>query len=128
MWKRVIKVLLFAVLLAAAVQAIRLLLIEPDEIAIACEASTAPWYCMLRDVVIQGFARHLYGPISLAAATLAWLGRIRTLAVLAMVFGMAGAVLYDFELAGLGLLLGALLLVSDNTRAAPLIEQNAPTQ
>jgi hypothetical protein len=109
-------------------QAIRLLLIEPENMAAACEMNAAQWHCLLRDVAIQGFARHLYGPISLAAALLAWLSGFRILAMLAMAFGMAGAVLYDFELAALGLLLGALLLVQGSTRAAPVTEQHTPTQ
>jgi hypothetical protein len=126
MWKRVIKVLVFAAVLAAIMQAIRLLIIEPDEMAALCEVSK-PWSCQLRDLAVQGFARHLYGPISIAAAVLAWLTGIRALAVLAMLSGMAGAVLYDFELSAAGLLLGALLLARGRNveaagSSAPVIE------
>ena len=129
MWNRVIKVLVVAALLAAAMQAIRLLLIEPDEVAQLCERSAAHWQCQLRDLVIQGFARHLYGPISIVAVLAAGLSGKRAFAVLAMIFGMAGAVFYDFDLAAVGLLLGALLLVrGDQSSSDSVIEQNSPAQ
>jgi hypothetical protein len=129
MWYRVFKVLLFAAVLTALMQAIRLLLVEPDEMAQACAVNAAQGSCRVRDLAIQGFARHLYGPISIAAALLGWLGGIRLFAVLAMVAGMAGAVLYDFELAALGLLLGALLLArAATTNDTPVIEHNASAQ
>ena len=111
MLQRVLKVLLFAAVLTAVMQAIRLLLIEPDEMAQLCAVNAAQWQCRIRDLAIQGFARHLYGPVSVAAGLLAWLGGIRLFAMLAMLAGTAGVVLYDFELSALGLMLGALLLV-----------------
>jgi|GEM_PF-3595013 len=139
MWKRVFNVLLLAAVLAAIMQAIRLLIIEPDDMAALCEINKTVWKCALRDVVIQGFARHLYGPISLAAAALAWftstrgvrVGVTRAFAMLAMLFGMAGAVFYDFDWAAVGLLLGALLLLRErhrDKRIASIVEYNTPTQ
>lgn len=132
MWIRVLKVLLFAVALAALMQTIRLLLVEPDEVAKACLADATAWRCRLRDLVIQGFARNLYGPISVIAALLAWLGGLRSFAVLAMVAGMAGAVLYSFDLAAVGLLLGALLLARDaaasDNDTVPVIKQQTQSQ
>jgi hypothetical protein len=126
---RVFKVMLFAAVLAAAVQSIRLLLVEPDEMAQACMLDAQQWHCQLRMLAIKGFVRHLYGPVSLIAALLAWLGDIRLFAMLAMLAGMAGVVLYDFELSALGLMLGALLLVRDirtsMTSGAPVIEQQS---
>lgn len=125
---RVFKVMLFAAVLAAAMQSIRLLLVEPDEMAQACMLDAQQWHCQLRMLAINGFVRHLYGPVSLIAALLAWLGDIRVFALLAMLAGMAGVVLYDFDLAALGLMLGALLLVRDSrttgmTGGAAVIEQ-----
>ncbi len=118
--RRVIGVLLFAAALAAVMQAIRLLLIEPDEVAKNCVLQAQQWQCQLRNIAIQGFARHLYGPISLGAAVLALFVN-RWLAVPAMMAGMAGMVLYDFELSALGLLLGALVLVRD--RHTPVLSR-----
>jgi hypothetical protein len=126
MWYRIVKVLVFALALAAAMQAIRLLLVEPADVASACVINAQQWHCKLRMLAINGFARHLYGPISLGAALLAWMGAIRLFAVLAMIAGMAGAVLYDFNLSALGMMLGALLLVRDNrTSAAQMVEQQS---
>ena len=112
-FKRACYVLLFAAALAGIAAAIRYLLIEPDEMGARCtvERMTASGLCRLRGWAIQGFARHLYGPISLATAVLGWIGDSAYLAVLAMIVGMCGVVLYDFDIAAVGLLLGALLLV-----------------
>lgn len=129
---RVLKVMLFAAALTAVMQAIRLLLVEPDEMAQACAANAQTWQCQLRMLAINGFARHIYGPVSVCAALLAWLGGIRLFAVLAMMAGMAGVVLYDFELAALGLMLGAMLLVRDasgsHTDDTPLVEHQSQTE
>ncbi len=130
---RVIQVLLLAAALAGLMQAIRLLLIEPDEMALACAAAAQQWQCQLRDLAIQGFVKHLYGPISIIAALLALLGGIWLFAVLAMLAGMAGVVLYDFDLAAVGLLLSALYLVhrrhgvSDNS-PAEMIEHHSQAE
>lgn len=128
MLHRVIRVMLFAAVLAAAMQCIRLLLIEPDEMAQVCLLNAQQWHCQLRTLAINGFVRHLYGPVSLVAALLAWLGGIRLFAMLAILAGMAGVVLYDFDLAALGLMLGALLLVRDDRRTdhtadTPIVKQ-----
>ncbi|MGE0115616.1 MAG: hypothetical protein AB7T07_12140 [Steroidobacteraceae bacterium] len=111
MLRNAIKILVFAGFLAMLMTAIRLYLIEPDEVARSCTADAGQWRCRVRDLLVQGFVHHLYGAVSLIAAVLAWLSGFAALAVLAMIAGMAGAVLYDFDLAGLGLLIGALSLM-----------------
>ncbi len=125
MWKPVVRVLLFAAALAAVMQSIRLLLVEPDAVASGCVINAQQWPCQLRMLAVIGFVRNVYGPLSLIAALLAWVSGIRLFAVLAMAAGMAGVVLYSFELSALGLMLGALLLVRDtrSTRIAPVVEQ-----
>lgn len=111
MRKRVLFILLFAAVLAGAFAILRYQVIEPEGVAAWCSSErTEPLLCRLRATAIQGFARHLYGPIAMALAILGWIGGSRYLAVLAMIVGMAGAMLYDFEFAGAGLLLGAMLL------------------
>jgi len=122
MWNRVFTVLLFAALLTAIMQAVRLLLIEPAGIAQACALDASPWHCQLRALVVAGFAHHLYGPISLVAALLGWVSGLRVLAALAMLSGMAGMVLYTFDIAALGFVLGALQLVRAGVEA-PVVEQ-----
>jgi len=114
MRKRVLIILLFTAVLAAAIAALRYQVIEPEDMAAWCTSEhTEPMLCRIRATAIQGFARHLYGPISLALAVLGWVGGSRYLGILAMMVGMAGAQLYDFDFAGAGLLLGAMLLAYD---------------
>lgn len=127
MLRDALKILLFAAALAAVLLTVRLRLVEPDEMAAACAASAAPWYCTVRTLAIQGFVHHGYGYVSVAAALFAWLGSSRAGAVLALAAGMAGVVLYDFELAAPGLMAGALLLMrrAGGTRGA---EQQAAAQ
>lgn len=111
MYRTIFKVFLIGALSAAAMFAIRLLIVEPDEMAKQCLGydMSLTWQCRLRDLAIYGFSRHLYGPISLGAALLAAIGGLRAFAAGAIVVGMAGVVLYDFDLAAIGLLSGALL-------------------
>lgn len=116
MYRSVLKVFLIGALSAAALLAIRFLLIEPDEMARECLAHSGSLECNLRNAAIYGFSRHLFGPISLVAAVLAAIGALRPFAILAMVAGMAGVVLYDFELSAVGLLLGALLYLRFSRR------------
>lgn len=112
MFKRAIPVLLLSAALAAVMLAIRFLLVEPDEMGVRCSVGqVVSLTCRLRGWAIQGFAQHLYGPISVGAALLGWIGGSTYLSVLAMIVGMAGVVLYDFDIAGVGFLLGTLFLV-----------------
>jgi uncharacterized membrane protein len=91
--------------------AIRFLIVEPDEVAAECVAQAATFTCKIRNAAIFGFSRHLFGPISIVAAVLAWVGAMRLFAIIAMIAGIAGMVLYDFDLAGFGMLLGVVLYV-----------------
>src|SRR4051812_44289937 len=95
-------IFLFVVLLATALSlvAVRFMLVEPDEVAIACAGDTVALACKIRNAAIYGFAHHLFGPISLVAAALAWIGALRLFAMIAIVAGIAGMVLYDFDISG----------------------------
>ena len=104
-------ILLFAAVLAGLMFAVRVLLIEPDEVALACTQLPRLWHCQLRDLLIQGFVRNLYGYVSVLAMVIGWLSGLRVFSVLAMMAGVAGVVLYDFDLAAVGLLLAALQLM-----------------
>lgn len=123
MWRRVVILMLVASVLAAIMQAIRLLLIEPDAMAEVCAVNTQQWQCQLRMFAIQGFVRHWYGPASLLAVVLSWLSGVRSIAWLAVLAGMAGVVLYDFEVAAFGLMLGSLLLVREHALRSPMIHR-----
>ena len=109
MLRTILHIFLITTLTAVAFLAIRFLIVEPDEVAAACAAQATAFSCKIRSAAIFGFSRHLFGPISLVAAALAWVGAMRLFAVIAMMTGIAGMVLYDFDLAGFGMLLGAVL-------------------
>jgi hypothetical protein len=91
--------------------AVRWYIVEPEPIALACAASNSGWRCLVREYAVLGFLRNVFGMSSLIAAVLATVAGSRWLALLAILSGVAGAVLYTFELSGVGLLLGALVWV-----------------
>jgi len=117
MYRSILAVMLFAALWGVAVLGVRLLIVEPESMAIACVADVDTWSCMLRNVAVYGFSRGLFGYISIVSAVLAAVGAMRLFAVIAVISGMAGAVLYDFDLSALGLLAGCLLLLRFNWKA-----------
>lgn len=107
--------------LAAAVLAITLLVrhfaIEPAAIAHACDP--APWAgaCATRTLVILMFVNQEVGWLAFAAGVLATLLRAPRLASLALAAGCAGLVLYSYEPAAVGAVLG--LLVRARAAAQP---------
>jgi hypothetical protein len=111
MLRHAIKILALAAVVAALMLAVRFLLVEPDEMAERCASHAGQVPCWIRGMAIQGFVHKWYGWVSVIAAMLAYLSGFRVLAVLAMLAGVAGVVLYDFELAAIGLMLGALFLM-----------------
>ena len=116
MYRNILNVFLIATFCAVLFLAARFLLVEPDDMANACVAEIISISCKLRNAAIYGFSRHLFGPVSLAAAVLAAVGALRWFAALAMLAGMAGMVLYDFDMAAVGFLSGALLFLRFSMR------------
>ena len=114
--------------LAAAVLAIafaaRHLAIEPAAIAHACDP--APWAgaCAARTLVILGFVNQEVGWLAFGAGVLATLLRAPRLATLALAAGCAGLVLYSYEPAAVGALLG--LLVRARAAAQPASTSISP--
>jgi hypothetical protein len=98
--------------------ALRHFAIEPAAIAHACDP--APWAgaCAGRTLVILTFVNQEIGWFAFAAGALATLLRSRVLAATALACGAAGLVLYSYEPAGAGALLGLLVLVRANAQAA----------
>lgn len=109
MYRSILKIALIVLAGAAVLVSIRIFLVEPDEMARQCIADYTTYLCRLRKATINGFAQHLFGEISLAAALLAAIGALRYFALIAMLSGLAGVILYDFEWSAVGLLLGALV-------------------
>jgi hypothetical protein len=96
--------------LAAAI-ALRLLAIEPSHIGHACDP--APWsgWCAARTTLIMSFRFQEIGWAALAVGIVASFARRRWLGQLALGLGFAGLVLYSYEPAVAGALLGALVIV-----------------
>lgn len=94
-------------------------LIEPSAWAHACEAS--PWngVCALRSAVIASFVRGEIGWAALVAGVLALFLCAPRLGSLALALGAGGLVLYSYEPAALGALLGLLVIVRRSAAAPP---------
>jgi hypothetical protein len=84
-------------------------LIEPEGIAHACLGSEE-WHCVLRDLIVATFNRQQLGYVAVGAAILALVPRLRPLAWLAWVSGLAGLVLYCWDYAAVGTVLALLVL------------------
>jgi hypothetical protein len=108
-WTSLLSALVIVAATTAAALAIRFYIVEPEEIARACMASSGGWRCIVRDSAVYGFLHNAFGWTALLTGAFATVIRWRWLAAVAIVAGVAGAVLYTFELSGAGLLLGALV-------------------
>jgi len=95
----------------AAAFALRLLVIEPSHIAHACDP--APWsgWCTARTALIMAFRFQEIGWAALAVGIAGSFLRRRWLGQLALALGFAGLVLYSYEPAVVGALLGTLVIV-----------------
>jgi hypothetical protein len=115
---RLVPALLAALAALGVAWVLRHFVIEPAAIAHACDP--APWAgaCAGRTLVILAFVNQEIGWLALAAGTLATLLRSRMLAAAALACGAAGLVLYSYEPAGAGALLGLLVLARANAQAA----------
>jgi len=91
--------------------AARTMIVEPEALAAACLAGSDGWQCALREQLVLGFTRNAFGIAAVIVGILATVSRWRSLALAAVACGVVGAVLYRYELSGVGLLLGALVLL-----------------
>ncbi|NID17445.1 hypothetical protein [Luteibacter yeojuensis] len=103
----------WAVIVAvAAVAALtRYAFIEPPPMAHACEAQGGPWWCGVREAVVQGFLHNAYGYAAVLAALLAVFWRHTFAAALAVCLGAIALQLYCYEGGALAVLIGTLRLV-----------------
>lgn len=108
--KRLRPFLLPLLALAAAV-ALRLYAIEPSHIGHACDP--APWsgWCGARTALIMTFRFQELGWAALAVGLVATFVRRAWLGQLALALGLAGLVLYSYEPAVVGALLGTLVML-----------------
>jgi hypothetical protein len=104
--------------------ALRVFAIEPSHIGHACDP--APWsgWCGARTALIMAFRFKEIGWAAMAVGVLATFVRRAWLGQLALSLGLAGLVLYSYEPAVIGTLLGALVvfrpLPGPTTRARAL--------
>ncbi len=99
-----------ALLVVAAALAVRFVVIE-GTMAQACVAFQPPAWCAPRHSLVQFFRAEGFGYAALAAGVLAHLFGGRPAAVVALVVGAAGLVLYNTGLASVAVLLGLLRLL-----------------
>lgn len=95
----------------AAAMAIRYQVVEPASVGLLCDPGTGPWWCGLRAAVVMLFGSGALGLLSLGSGLLAHLLDWRGLAVLALVAGAAGLVLYNADTAAVGFVIGLLRAV-----------------
>jgi hypothetical protein len=109
--------------LAAAI-ALRLLVIEPSHIGHACDP--APWsgWCAARTALVMSFRFQEIGWAALVVGIVATFVRRRWLGQLALALGFAGLVLYSYEPAVVGALLGTLVIV--RPRRDPQLPRGLP--
>jgi hypothetical protein len=98
---------------------VRFFIVEPEALAVACAAHSIGWRCSVREIAVLGFLHNAFGWTALLTGAFATIARWRWLGLLAMIAGIAGSVLYTFELSGAGLLLGALVWA----RRAPMTDE-----
>jgi hypothetical protein len=97
--------------------ALRAFAIEPAAIAHACDP--APWQgaCAARTVLLRTFVNQEIGWLAFAAGVVATALRAPRAARVALALGAAGLVLYSYEPAAVGALLGLLVLVRASASA-----------
>ena len=92
----------------AGAMAVRYLVIEPASVGLLCDPGTGPWWCSLRAAVVVLFGVNALGYLSLGSAVRAHMLDWRGLAMVALVAGAAGLVLYNADLAAAGFVIGLL--------------------
>ncbi len=101
---------LLPLLVLAAAYALRLLAIEPSHIGHACDPNPWSGWCAARTGLIMSFRFQEIGWAALAVGIIATFARRQWLGQLALALGFAGLVLYSYEPAVIGALLGTLVI------------------
>jgi hypothetical protein len=110
-WKAWLVPLILGALALGVALVTRYVWIESTETGLACSALPPPWWCEARYLVIMVHQHDGWGLTTLAAGILALLTRWYPLALLALVVGLIGLVLYNTGLAAVGLLAALLLIL-----------------
>ncbi len=89
---------------------IRNQLIEQDELGFFCDGGGMTLTCKIRWLIVQSFNHFGLGYFGLFLGLLAAVTRSGFIALLASLVSMSGLVLYNWDFAGVGFLLGVLTL------------------
>ena len=112
--------------------ALRTFAIEPSHIGHACDPGPWSGWCAARTALILTFRSQEIGWAALAAGVAATFWRRRWLGQVALALGLTGLVLYSYEPAVIGALLGALVLFRPQpgrkTPAAPASAATASSE
>jgi len=115
------RVLGFSIGLCLLAVAFRYLVIEWRPVALLCEAAIPPFWCAIREVLIEVFYSDAIAIASLAAAILAFVlyrqRGSRMIATVAMILASPSIVLYGADLAVPAFLLALLRLLRDERGA-----------
>jgi len=103
--------LIVALVVIGLAAVFRYAVVEPREMGFACSETPQPWWCSLREYIIQAHLKNVWGIVAAVSGALALLLRQRWATPIAIVTGLTGIVLYDTSLASLGFLLGFLRLL-----------------
>lgn len=99
-------------------------LVEPVPYAAACERQEGPWFgCLLRFALVALFVKNIAGMAATVFGLWATVTRQRALAFAAVAMGGVSIVLYRFDAAIVGVMLGLLVLA----RAAAGPQQHGST-
>ena len=101
---------LLPLLVLAAAYALRLLAIEPSHIGHACDPNPWSGWCAARTALIMSFRFQEIGWVALAVGIIATFVRRQWMGQAALALGLAGLVLYSYEPAVIGALLGVLVI------------------
>ncbi|MFO1127467.1 MAG: hypothetical protein U1E66_03400 [Rhodospirillales bacterium] len=104
-WMRAALILAIGLAVGAAV---RFLIVQVPALAWACGGAARPWWCPWREGLILALRYQAMGIVAVVAGAVALFGDRRGMARLAIGLGGAGLLLYAPELAGAGLLAGAM--------------------
>jgi hypothetical protein len=105
-----LRLFLLPLLALAVAIGLRKFAIEPSYLGHACDPGPWSGWCAARTALIMTFRFQEIGWAALAVGVVATLWRRAWLAQIALALGLAGLVLYSYEPAVIGALLGALVL------------------
>ena len=99
-----------AVVVLGTALALRYFVIEPQAIGVACADTDAPWWCAPRQVLLMVHNFDIWGWGGLVGGLLGLLFPWRAAIWFGFVFSLAGLVLYNADLAAVGLVFTCLRL------------------